>query len=287
MVNDKVSIVICFKNRPVIHAKNFLESLTYQTIKPYEVIFSDCGSKPEIRDALEEVCKQYSAIHLYLPQPTGSPHESIFGGIPKIIPVQPLDILHETGKARNYGVKQATGDIVMISQTDLIFNSYVVEAIVEAHNFYKRKGKRSFIMGRIRLLQKRQVKPEDIKLPDDFEKLWLGSKRRGGRAVQSSQRSWWFEVQGYDERMRYNADLDLEKRARMSKLPVAFINGFKNYLTALKVEPKILHQWHQNSVLVYKRSSPIFHLLMRRRHIERRDNTIVRNKNGWGEPPIW
>lgn len=281
--NDTVSIVICFKNRPVAHALNALKSFEWQTVKPHEVIFVDCGSKPAIRDRLEEVCKQYGAKHLYLPQPTGSPHKTIFGGIPNNIPVKPLYILHETGKARNYGIKRATGKYVTISQTDLVFNPIVVESIIFSHKYYKRG---SLIMARIRLLGKK-ANLDSVKLPENFDALWRGAKIRGGRAVQSVERSWWLKVHGYDERMRYNADLDLERRARMDGLGVAFINGYKNYLRALRREAKILHLWHGKSVIAYKRKNPLFRLLMQRRKIERTETTIIRNPNGWGEEPIW
>ena len=98
----KYSIIVPVFNRPD-EVDELLESLTYQTLKDFEVIIVEDGSKKPCKD----VCDKYADIldlHYYLKDNSGP------------------------GQSRNYGVERAQGDYVIILDSDVVLPEGYLEA---------------------------------------------------------------------------------------------------------------------------------------------------------------
>ena len=98
----KYSIIVPVFNRPD-EVDELLESLTYQTLKDFEVIIVEDGSKKPCKD----VCDKYADIldlHYYLKDNSGP------------------------GQSRNYGVERAQGEYVIILDSDVVLPEGYLEA---------------------------------------------------------------------------------------------------------------------------------------------------------------
>lgn len=95
MNNDlKISLIVPVYNRPD-EVKELLESLTLQTDKDFEILIIEDGSTI----SCEKICEQYSQlldIHYYF-KPNSGP-----------------------GKSRNYGVSKASGNYMIVLDSDVI-----------------------------------------------------------------------------------------------------------------------------------------------------------------------
>ena len=98
----KYSIIVPVFNRPD-EVDELLESLCSQTVKDFEVIIVEDGSKKPCKD----VCDKYASIldlHYYLKENSGP------------------------GQSRNYGVERAHGDYVIILDSDVVLPDGYMEA---------------------------------------------------------------------------------------------------------------------------------------------------------------
>ena len=102
----KYSIIVPVFNRPD-EVDELLESLCSQTVKDFEVIIVEDGSKKPCKD----VCDKYADIldlHYYYKENSGP------------------------GQSRNYGVERAQGDYVIILDSDVVLPQGYLEAIDSA-----------------------------------------------------------------------------------------------------------------------------------------------------------
>ena len=101
----KYSIVVPVFNRPD-EVDELLESLCSQTMKDFEVIIVEDGSKKSCKD----VCDKYASIldlHYYLKENSGP------------------------GQSRNYGAERAKGDYVLILDSDVVLPEGFLQAVEE------------------------------------------------------------------------------------------------------------------------------------------------------------
>jgi glycosyltransferase involved in cell wall biosynthesis len=105
------SIVIGFRNREISRIKHVLESLSKQSLKDFELIFVDYGSEPDTQKEAEKLVKSYDfAKYLY------SDTRGWFWN---------------RSHALNTGIKYASGEVIVISDIDLIFPVNFLERLHE------------------------------------------------------------------------------------------------------------------------------------------------------------
>ena len=99
----KYSIVVPVFNRPD-EVDELLESLTRQTLKDFEVIIVEDGSKTPCKD----VCEKYAdvlALHYYYKENSGP------------------------GQSRNYGAERANGEWLIVLDSDVVLPDGYIEAV--------------------------------------------------------------------------------------------------------------------------------------------------------------
>ena len=99
----KYSIIIPVFNRPD-EVDELLQSLTEQTVKDFDVVIVEDGSKTLCKDVVDKYASQLHLIYYY--KENGGP-----------------------GPARNYGVERAKGDYVLILDSDCVLPPTYIEAI--------------------------------------------------------------------------------------------------------------------------------------------------------------
>lgn len=108
MKNDKIpafSIIIPCYNVPEEYIRRALDSVARQTLKDYEIIIVDDGSKPEHHIFLEKLVPAYNGVSLITIQNNG------------------------VSNARNVGVKSAKGEyIVFLDADDIMLSNFLSEA---------------------------------------------------------------------------------------------------------------------------------------------------------------
>ena len=104
----RYSIIIPVFNRPD-EVDELLQSLTEQTVKDFEVVIVEDGSKSPCKDVVDKYADSLHLIYYY--KENGGP-----------------------GPARNYGVERANGDYVLILDSDCVLPPTYLEAIETALN---------------------------------------------------------------------------------------------------------------------------------------------------------
>ncbi|MBR6893977.1 MAG: glycosyltransferase [Bacteroidaceae bacterium] len=99
----RYSIIIPVFNRPD-EVDELLQSLTEQTVKDFEVVIVEDGSKTPCKDVVDKYADSLHLIYYY--KENGGP-----------------------GPARNYGVERANGDYVLILDSDCVLPPTYLEAI--------------------------------------------------------------------------------------------------------------------------------------------------------------
>lgn len=129
----KISIIM-----PVYNQAEFLEdtfkSITNQTLKDIEVICVNDGSTDDAQQTLENLKIRYPFIKIYKTENQGS------------------------GKARNYGIKQATGEYIAFLDAD---DSFLDEKALEKMYMYGHKNNADIVCANLRRIkQDRSIEKE-------------------------------------------------------------------------------------------------------------------------------
>ncbi|WP_303235095.1 glycosyltransferase family 2 protein [Methanosphaera cuniculi] len=129
----KISIIM-----PVYNQAEFLEdtfkSITNQTLKDIEVICVNDGSTDDTQQTLENLKTRYPFIKIYKTENQGS------------------------GKARNYGIKQATGEYIAFLDAD---DSFLDEKALEKMYMYGHKNNADIVCANLRRIkQDRSIEKE-------------------------------------------------------------------------------------------------------------------------------
>ena len=120
----RFSVLVAFKNRDEIRAKNFFDSFVWQTFKYFEVILIDQGSDEAYNVWVEKLPLQYSFLQCIYTDTRG--------------------FLWNKGNALNIGIKAAQGEYIVVADIDLIFRPDYLDQITKlvkpgiflTHNVY-------------------------------------------------------------------------------------------------------------------------------------------------------
>ncbi|MCW3079616.1 glycosyltransferase [Segetibacter sp.] len=103
------SIIIGFRNREIFRIKYVLESLGEQIFKNFELIFVDYGSEPHIQKEAQDLVTSY--------------------GFAKYLYSDTRGWFWNRSHALNTGIRKASGDVIIISDIDLIFPVDFLESV--------------------------------------------------------------------------------------------------------------------------------------------------------------
>jgi glycosyltransferase involved in cell wall biosynthesis len=235
------------RDRSGIRTENCLRSLRWQDADPerVEILISDLGSTVDHLSAIRRLSADYGARVIETPTPG----------------------LWNRSKALNVGIQAARGDVVLCTDTDMIFQQNFLSTILAEDDCFRG---RSMVLCRCWDLP--ASVPERQWGGEDFSSLKAKAQLRptpGTGACQAAGRAFFEHCRGYDEKMRYwgSEDTDMVSRARRYGLDFRWISD----------RTSMLHQWHptrkhDHSVTVY---------LNRVRHRLTR-HVVVKNRSGWG-----
>lgn len=223
-----VAVVIPIRDRAGARVRNALRSLQWQTAgRPTQTLVVSHGSQPDINDRLSILCDNEHAQLLTL----GSPADPWN---------KPL--------ALNTGLR-ATPDsmpFVMTMDVDMILAPNFLAVVLNRLT----RNPPALVLRRISDLPAHASIPTaGDQLKRAFESLHARSRLRpcyGSGGVQAAQRSFFFDIRGYDEDLAWwgAMDGDIVNRARLAGVQVEWIDR-----TAM------LHQWHprKHSILSGRR----------------------------------
>ena len=237
-----ISIVVGTRNRDS-QLNYFLKSLTLQKKPPsFEVIIVNYGGS----HSTQKLIHTYTSLNIryYFVDDYGVYNES---------------------RAKNIGIRKASGEIVICTNADLIYSPTVLS------DFYKTytdtEGKYLYQLQRHAL-----KKNENISriFHSDFQKIAKSKgrliNRRACGDFQAAKRNIWFSVRGYDEHFEGWGEMDLDLVQRMKN------NGINQFW--MKNNSIIFHQYHPYS-------SKINFFI--NRQLAQKANDIVPNGKDWGE----
>lgn len=177
--------------------------------------------------------------------------------------------IYNEGRAKNIGIRQATGEIIVCTNADIIFSPGVLK---EFFRIYREKGEK--ILYQIERYNLNDDTQLDLFINDVIKKIAVSdSFSRWGKAgqgdFQATHRDNWFNVRGYDERMTgwSMMDIDLSTRMKMTDISQYWIDSEKT---------KIFHQFHELSSPRPPRQKNI------NRELYRLNNVPVVNNASWG-----
>ncbi len=258
-----LAVVIPVRNRAGARLRNALSSLGWQTAgPPAQVIVVSSGSRPEIDRELAAICAACGAELLTVGDPS-QPWNKPF--------------------ALNCGIRATRPDIaaLMVMDADMILAPNFLE-VVKA-----RLARRPPAL----VLCRSSDLPAGTAFPDraeqllaSFDRLRAASTLRGRSGtggIQAAQRSFFFEIRGYDEDLAWwgAMDGDVVNRARLMQLEIAWVEA----------QTTMLHQWHdrKESALTQRVEIEQARTAWRRNHqlVQSRSQTARRNAAGWGGCP--
>jgi len=238
--------------------RNCMKSLVNQTLQPLEIIVADYGSSEDGHEELMKILEPFDCSVYYYPHTDG---------------------IWNLSKARNMGIRRSQCDFAAVD-ADVILEPRVIEILSKAHA----SRPRSLISCFARFL-KPDAWPEgptDLDFPEGFFKLremefWPSA---GWGTVVSVDRSWFFKVRGFDERMKFwgAEDKDLWKRAGLDGMDRYRINDLQ------EDDTEIYHQFHDDclswdqSKLTKEEADQI----KWNKLLAEKDYTLIRNNDNWG-----
>lgn len=204
-----LSLIVPFRNRDEIRVKRCLQSIENQTFKDFEIIFSDYGSKENIRQQTEQLCSDFSRLKYIF-----SCEEGHFWN---------------RAHALNNGIKAASGKFFMTVDIDMIYCPDFLENAVKD------------------LSEGRLLHYACFYLPENFnqyDKLPLIDTQKLEKSDVTSAKGIFFlekstaeEVGGFDEFFKVwgMEDMDFHRRLSFKKLEIKWLDLDKN---------PVFHQWH-------------------------------------------
>lgn len=237
MKKEKMSLITCTYNR-LDRLEKLIKSLKRQSFVPDEFIVSDDGSKENIEEFLRENFKAETRFKVKL--------------------IKQKDLGFRLSRARNNGVREAMGDLLVIIDSDIIMPQKFLEI------FYKKRKKSRINLSRaIRLTEEMTSKLTDDNIKNDnysslhsrksylynVERYWknkayaiFAPKKQAEkfRAMAFSlYKDDYIKLNGFDENfIGWGAeDLDFGRRAYYKGIKIN--NSHKNNFQ--------IHQWHSES----------------------------------------
>lgn len=257
--NAHISVVIPVRTRIGTHLENCLRSIQNQTEKSIEVIIVHYESNfRQHNDLIKMVSEFHCSVYRY--------QTDKFWSLPRCV---------------NIGLKRASGEYVVKSDADLVFEKKVMEKTLQ----YLQKNRSIIIRKPWFLLEEVDLEKLDIKSLHTYPRKMV-SPSLG--AFVAAPRGWWRKIRGYDERMEGwgSNDWDLFRRAKMDARRVMLIGpdfGYGPKTTKETPNTKIYHQWHPNVLREELGKERLKEYIEANREIYKSNKVVVKNPDEWGE----
>ena len=255
-----LAIIISVRDRAGQRFQNMLRSLNWQSAgKAKQILVVSHGSKHEINRELSGICSEESARLITI-------------GEPKEPWNKPL--------ALNIGIRATLPEVsfIMTMDIDMILSPNFFEVVL---NRLKSEPPALVLCRSYDLPQYISLPNKSEKLLDTFDNLKTKSRLRnqsGTGGIQAALRSFFFDVNGYDEDLLWwgAMDGDIVQRALLSGLAIEWIED----------RAAMLHQWHPRKQALLKNRKDIEQAkrawISNHKLMWERSKTIQRNPNGWG-----
>lgn len=199
-----LSIVMPFRNRPLPPFEVALKSLEMQTQQPDEVIIVDIASTEDYSNQMRGLCEEYSVSYTH---------------IDLDLPDKAIDV-YLWNTCFNHGVRKATGDLVMYSALDRVYEENMVGCLLDYYNFVVDRWGDAYFASKVYNL----YRTPDLEELFNFDTLIAEAEWRGGYGYWGTSREWIHKVKGLDESIRWYEDLDLTRRAKLDGLSVIWVS---------------------------------------------------------------
>ena len=259
---ETLSIVMPFRNRALPPFEVALKSLELQTVQPHEVIIVDVSSDEPYRSDMKALCEKYGVTYLRVTIDA---------------PAKAVEV-YLWNTCFNYGVRQATGDLVMYSGLDRVYECNMVECVLDYYNCCSELFKREvYFAGKVYNL----YRTPDIEELNNFGALIDEAKWRGGYGYWGASREWIHKVRGLDESIRWYEDIDFTRRAKLDGGIVVWVTHgrIEKYLGK---SSRVLHLADHPTGRRVHGGKDVVTVAQRGKLGLRENKTIVRNDETWG-----
>jgi len=258
-----ISVVIPVRDLEWVRLANCIKSIYLQN-RPnpsdcIEVIIADYGSSEEKLSEMLKMIEPYNCV--------------VYRCSPEHAPLWSLSI------ARNIGIRRAKASYIMTLDADIILEQNVFLATMEILN----KQHRTLLISRVRNLH--QINLQEINLPMDYDKLSENCfpMRPGCGGLMCAHRHLWYNLRGFDERMKGWGAEDDDFRGRAAKHGWVQ-KDLQNHVFE-KGKTKVFHQHHVRPWLVASEqitAEQHSELAIENKRIFKQSASIKRNDEKWG-----
>jgi cellulose synthase/poly-beta-1,6-N-acetylglucosamine synthase-like glycosyltransferase len=259
-VQTDISIVIPIRSLEQWRVYNILEGIEQQNI-PIEIILSDYGSDKNHLEELKTLVEKYDATLLHVD----------------------TNELWSRGIACNIGIRRSNCKYIIILDGDIIMEPKTINDTLSMI-----KDQKKAVIRQPVFLDK-SFNPEKLIFPECYEIL---NKQKefyiapSYGSFMATDRKWWFEMQGFDERLKIwgSDDWDVWNRMAQNGIKRTVIGRSPTIITEPPKEGcKIYHQWHD--LEVWKRHNITkelfdFHRKRNREFINK--SNMIKNNKYWG-----
>ncbi len=206
------SFIIPYRNREASRVKNCLQSIQNQTFQDFEVIFTDYGSDPPQKQAIESLCKEFSKVQYFY-------YDSRYQ-------------FWSRSHAINLGVQKAQGTYLIIVDIDLIYSPHFVQHLLAVIN------EDTFVQYQCYYLPANLTDFQSLDFQKEYNYQASTTNQGGGLIAFPKEKI--EKIGGFDEYFKVWGveDMDLKKRLQNINLigKVLSIN-----------ESATFHQWHSSA----------------------------------------
>lgn len=209
---DKISIIVPYRNRDITRINRFLESLSKQSNKTFELIFVDAGSELDVAHEVEKIVKSYTfATYIY--------HDS-----------RGKEWNRSLGM--NIGSLYATGNYLYFTDIDLIFHPEYIE------HLYQNLSVKNQVYTRVYMVEEKYLTYDRIFESDRNSIAEIS--HTSGKGILLVSKEVFEEIGGYDE---YYSDWGVEDNDIYIRLTTyGLIEKWADY-----EKYPVFHQWHSTN----------------------------------------
>jgi len=172
----------------------FLDSITSQSKKPYEVIIVDGGSK----DKTVEIIKDYKKIKVVVFEKKGN-----------------------RSVGRNEGISKASGDIIVISDSGCILDKNWISEITKPFTDKKTEVVAGYYEGKANTLFQKCLVPYVLVMPDKLDNEYFLPASRS----MALRKKVWKKLGGFPQEYSHNEDYVFAKTLEKHKIKISFAKG--------------------------------------------------------------
>jgi len=253
--NPLYSVVVPIRDRCGHMLRNCLRSIELQTLKPIELILVDYGSTPENHQKTLDMLPPCTVYRCETDEPWN------------------------LSTARNIGLRRSCAKHACVLDGDLIMEPRVLESALQIHNDYPP----CYITTHVILLSPNAITSKVIELPRDYDELVRApfiKRAEGWGGFTSAPTSWWYECQGFDERMKWWGWEDVDMWKRVARAGLA-----RNRLQSIMYpDSETYHQYHVNAQVVAMKQQQIeiYKAITTNEHYAKHSRGVTRNDENWG-----